>query len=250
MEALQLDLIGLAFILFAGFITAVLHGATGMAGGLVMAAVLSLMIGVKAAIPAMTVALIISHGTRAWLNFKSADIALATRVLLYAAPGIALGSWLFGYLSETAVALIMAGFLIASFPIKRYTNTKNIRANNLVLGLGSGLWGLLAGNVVGPGFVLAPFLQATGMNRHTFVATLACIVLFMNAVKTGVFLTTGLSTQNLVLLGVLIGLATIPGNYVGRAILRRMTDRDHTKLIDLMTVLIIFNFLYIALQAR
>lgn len=239
----------LALVITTGFLTAVLHGATGMAGGTVMTAVLSLIIGVKAAIPAMTVALIISHATRVLLNLSDVDFALALRVLLFSIPGIALGALLFSKLSELAVALIMAGFLVASFPIKRYSKGHSLEVNNKILAGGSAAWGVLAGNVVGPGFVLAPFLLAVVRNRHTFVATLALIVLIMNCVKTGVFGATELLDQSLLLLGLVIGLATIPGNWLGRVILHHMSDRSHSRAIDVMTLIVILNYLYIAFRA-
>ena len=242
MELLNLSPLAISLILLAGFATAVLHGATGMAGGIVMTAILSVFIGVKSAIPAMTVALIISHSSRAILNIQSADFALAARVLLFAVPGIAAGAILFSSLEESLVALVMAVFLIASFPIKRYSKNRETSINNRTLALGSGLWGFLAGNVVGPGFVLAPFLLTTGMNRHTFVATLACIVLVMNVVKSGVFVGTELLNSDLMILGVLIGLATIPGNWAGRAVLHAMSDADHSRAVDLMTWMLILYF--------
>ena len=54
----------LALVLFASFASAILHGAIGMAGGIIMAAILAHVIGIKAAVPVMTCALIISHSSR------------------------------------------------------------------------------------------------------------------------------------------------------------------------------------------
>ena len=63
----------LFLILLAGFLTGILHGATGMAGGIVMAAVLTQLIGIKAAFPVMTVTLIFSHASRVLLYAREAD---------------------------------------------------------------------------------------------------------------------------------------------------------------------------------
>ena len=43
-----------------------------------------------------------------------------------------------------------------------------------------------------------------------------------------------------------IGVMTVPGNWVGRSILKRMQDSDHRKIIDFVTVLMIVNFIYLA----
>ena len=48
------------------------------------------------------------------------------------------------------------------------------------------------------------------------------------------------------LLGILIGIMTVPGNWMGRSILKKMQDSDHRLIIDFLTVLMIVNFLYLA----
>ncbi len=105
---------------------------------------------------------------------------------------------------------------------------------------------MLAGNVIGPGFFLAPFLQGTGMNRLSFVGTMATITLAMNATKLVVFNASQLIETEGLVLGVIIGVATIPGNWLGKRILQRMTDGHHGWIIDAFTVLLIINFVYLA----
>jgi hypothetical protein len=39
---------------------------------------------------------------------------------------------------------------------------------------------------------------------------------------------------------------TIPGNWVGRSILRKMKDSDHRLIIDVLTIMMIVNFTYLA----
>ena len=82
----------------------------------------------------------------------------------------------------------------------------------------------------------------------TFVGTLAVVTLGMNILKTLVFGATGLMNAEIVTLGVGIGLVTIPGNWIGRTILSRVRDRDHRLAIDVMTVLLIANFVYLAVE--
>ena len=85
------------------------------------------------------------------------------------------------------------------------------------------------------------------MNRLTFVGTLATITLVMNLIKVSVFGYTDLLTPELIFLGVIAGLSTIPGNYLGQKVLRRMTDGIHEKIVDGMTIVLVANFFYLAL---
>lgn len=217
-----------------------------MAGGVVMAAILAHPLGVKVAVPVMTVALILSHLSRALMYARDTDWSVAGRVLLFGCPTIVLGAYVFSRISPTAVALVFALFLIASFPVKNWARRHEIKTGPRLLAGASAVWGMLAGNVIGPGFFLAPFLLGTGMNRLTFVGTLATITLTMNVIKTSVFGATDLLNVELFAFGAAIGLITIPGNWLGRVILKRIHDRDHRIAIDVLTVLMILNFVYLA----
>jgi uncharacterized membrane protein YfcA len=242
----ELSHVALFAIAIAAFATGVLHGATGMAGGVVMAAILAHPLGVKAAVPIMTVALILSHLSRAIMYARETDWTIAARVLIFGCPTIVLGAIVFGLISATTVAIVFAAFLASSFPIKSWARRQEIKTGPKLLAGASSVWGMLAGNVIGPGFFLAPFLLGTGMNRMTFVGTLATVTLVMNVVKLSVFGMTDIIGWELFWLGVAIGLITVPGNWAGRSLLKRMRDSDHRAIIDALTVLMIINFIYLA----
>ena len=236
----------LALILFESFASAILHGAIGMAGGVIMAAILAHFIGIKTAVPVMTCALIISHFSRAVMYFRDTDWKIAFRVLLFGCPTIVIGALIFSVISPKTIAIIFAAFLVASLPIKYWARKNQIKTGPKLLAGASVIWGMLAGNVIGPAFFLAPFLLGTGMNRLAFAGTLASITFVMNVLKLSVFGATDLITDELLLLGILIGVMTIPGNWVGRSILKKMQDSDHRLIIDFLTVLMIVNFIYLA----
>ena len=245
---LGLDVATLAAIAVGALLTGVLHGATGMAGGIVMAAILAHLVGIKTAVPVMTIALVFSHLSRAIMYARDTDWTIAGRVLLFGCPTIVVGALIFGWISPAIIAIVFATFLTVSIPIKHWARQHDIRTGPALLSGASAVWGMLAGNVIGPGFFLAPFLLGTGMNRLTFVGTLATVTLAMNVLKSIVFGATNLVNQDVFLLGVAIGLITIPGNWIGRSILRRMKDADHRTAIDVMTVLMIVNFIYLAVD--
>ena len=234
-------------IIVAAFVTGVLHGATGMLGGIVMTALLSQIIGIKQAIPVMTCALVFSHASRVFIYWKNVDRNIASRVLIFGGPTLIFGAYLFSILDPKIIATVFVCFLILSFPMKYYARRHNIKTGPKLLAFASMIWGMLAGNVIGPGFFLAPFLLGTGMNRLAFVGTLAIITLAMNSIKLAVFGSTDLLNTELLALGVIVGLSTIPGNWVGKTILQKLSDDHHRYIVDGFTVLVIFNFIYLAL---
>lgn len=238
----------LLFVGMASLLTAILHGATGMAGGIVMAAILAHVIGIKVAVPVMTVALILSHLSRAIMYAQDTDWEIAKRVLLFGCPTIVIGALIFGRISPTTIAIVFAAFLALSFPVKYWARRHDVKTGPGLLAAASSVWGMLAGNVIGPGFFLAPFLLGTGMNRLAFVGTLATVTLAMNVLKAAVFGATALMDYQMFVLGAAIGLLTIPGNLIGRSVLKRLKDRDHRIAIDVLTAIMIVNFIYLAVE--
>ena len=232
----------------AALLTGALHGTTGMAGGVVMASILAHLLGIKSAVPVMTVALIISHLSRAIIYVRETDWSTAGRVLLFGCLTIIIGAIIFSKISATTVAIVFAAFLTISFPVKYWARQHKIKTGPKLLAAVSSVWGMLAGNVIGPGFFLAPFLLGTGMNRLTFVGTLATVTLVMNILKLSVFGATDLLNRELMLLGVVIGLITIPGNWLGRSVSKKMSDSHHRTIIDVLTVMMIVNFIYLAIK--
>tara|TARA_R110000824_G_scaffold336_1_gene1836 strand:+ start:265010 stop:265762 length:753 start_codon:yes stop_codon:yes gene_type:complete len=236
----------LLIIIAASFIAGLVHGAIGMVGGLLMTAVIAHFIGIKATVPLVTCALIFSHFSRGYMLRKDTDFKIVRHVLLFGLPTVVLGSIVFGYLPPRIIALVFGFVLTASVPIKYWARQYSIKTGPKLLAGASVLWGGLAGNVIGPGFFLAPFLLGTGMNRLTFVGTLATITLVMNLIKVSVFGYTDLLTPELIILGIIAGLSTIPGNYLGQKVLRWMTDGIHETIVDVMTLFLVANFFYLA----
>jgi len=239
----------LLLIVAVAFFAGIVHGAIGMVGGLLMTGVLAHSIGIKISVPVITCALIFSHLSRGYMLRKDIDFWAVRHVLLFGLPTVVLGSVIFGYLSPRIIALVFGSVLTISMPIKYWARSHSIKTGPKLLAGAAVVWGGLAGNVIGPGFFLAPFLLGTGMNRLTFVGTLATITLVMNLIKISVFGFTDLLTPELLILGIIAGISTIPGNFLGQKILRKMTDGIHGKIVDTMTIALVANFFYLAFSA-
>lgn len=78
---------------------------------------------------------------------------------------------------------------------------------------------------------------------------MAMITTVMNFTKIVVFSSTALITPNLLMLGIIVGVLMIPGNWIGKIILNKMNDKKHLQFIDFLTVLVIMNFIYLLYKA-
>lgn len=242
----EFGLVTLAVTLLAALVTSAIHGATGVAGGFLMLAAIAPVIGVKPVVPVMSVALLISHAARALLNVRDFDRAVFLSIAVPAVPCIVTGAIFYGWMSSTAIAILLACVILASIPMRRWAKAREIRASRSTLSTAGVVYGGLSGASIGPGMLLVPFMLGYGLTKEAFVATLAAIALTTNITRVAVFSGTNLLDERYLLLGVLVGLVTIPGNWIGRSILRRMTGEDHSALIELLTVLGALNLFWLA----
>jgi uncharacterized membrane protein YfcA len=166
--------------------------------------------------------------------------------MAFAIPMIAVGALVYGVLPVQAIALILGIVILSSIPIRHWAKSREIKAGKRTLGLVGGTYGFLAGASIGSGMLLAPFMLGYGLTKEAFVATMAAIALTTNLTRIAVFGGTQLLDAHYLLMGVLVGLAMIPGNWIGRTFLRRMAPGTHSRLIDLFAAIGGLNFLYLA----
>ncbi len=239
----------IAVLVLAVIATSAIHGATGVAGGFLMAAAIAPIIGVKAVVPVMSVALLISHGSRALLNLRDFDRGVFLAIALPAVPCIVAGAILYGRLPAAAIGVLLGCIILASIPLRHWARARAIKTSRPALHAAGAVYGGLSGASVGPGMLLVPFMLGYGLTKEAFVATLAVIALTTNITRVSVFGGTDLLDAQFLLLGVLVGLVTIPGNWIGRAILRRLTNAGHSGFIDALTVVGALNFFWLAYRA-
>ncbi len=115
-------------ILIAGLVTSAIHGASGVAGGFLMAVVLAPLIGVRPVLPVLSVALLVSHSARALLNIGDFNRKAFTAVAVSSVPAIVLAALAYGRLSTSAIAVIFAVVILGSIPLRRIAARRNITA--------------------------------------------------------------------------------------------------------------------------
>lgn len=235
----------LAFLLVAAFLTSMIHGATGIAGGFLLAVAATPILGVKAVVPVLSITLLISHGSRAVFNLADFNKQAFVSVIVPAFPFIIAAALIYGKLSSAVIAFLLGTVVLLSIPLQRWTNARQIKTTqNMLYGTGA-VYGAIAGAAIGPGTILAPVLLGLGIGRQAFVATLAAIALTTNITRSIIYGVSDLLTQPYILLGIMAGVATIPGAWIGRSILRKLTDKRHARLLEWLLVLGGINFFWV-----
>ena len=234
---MEFTTIQLLYLVFAALATAVLHSVGGFAGALMLAIAVAPVLGVKATVPIVSVAMIVSHASRAWMFRKAVDWG-AFRILFFCSfPFIIIGVLTYVELSERAVAMFLGCFLLVTLVLRRVLAGFEITVPRAVVGAVAVPYGFLSGMTFGVGMILAPFMLGAGIVGETLLATVAVMGVTLNVTKTVAFGLSPLLTTELALIGLAIGLCTIPGHALGRWIVRRTSIRVHTLVLELFVAL-------------
>lgn len=251
MQALVAEMGWSAIILLmvAAFATSLIHGATGIAGGFLLTVIAAPIIGLQAVVPVLSITLIISHASRVLFNLDQFDKTAFLAVIVPAVPFIVFSALVYGRLSGVAIAFILGAVVIASVPARRWALSRQLVATKATLGWAGVVYGGISGLAVGPGLLLVPILLGYGLSRQSFVATLATIALATNVIRIAVYGATDLLSSPYIILAVAAGIATIPGAWIGRSVLRRLTDHRHEVAVEWLVVLGGLGFFWMGLDA-
>lgn len=247
-EWLPEDLTGLTLTLtaIAAFASALFHSVSGFAGALILSVALAPILGIKAVVPVVSVAMIISNSNRLWLFREHIPWPAYRAIVITALPGIFAGAYLYLHLSTRAIALILGLFLFISIPLRRVLKGREIKVGMGGLSAAGTVYGLVSGTVFGAGILLAPFYLGAGIVGEALVGLGAALGLTLNLVKSVVFGAGELLDYSLLVTGIAVGVFTIPGGLAGRAIVRRTSISIQALLVE---ILIFFGGCYFLYQA-
>ena len=244
----DIDFLFVTLVAAAAFSSAVFHSFSGFAGGLVLAVMLAPLLGVKETVPVVATALIISNVARIWAFRKSVAIKEYLAVFTAALPFIVLSAYVYVSLPVGVVALVLGIFLLASIPLHRTLKKKEVKVGLKGLALAGIPYGIVSGSTFGAAVMLAPFLIGAGLAGETMIGTIAILGFSLNVTKTVVFGMSPLLTSELLTMGILVGLCTMPGAYIGRWLVRNTSVRVHAQFMEIFIACGGVLFLYEAYQ--
>jgi uncharacterized membrane protein YfcA len=238
------------FILITAFLTAMLSGIFGMAGGLVLMGALALVLPVSAAFATHGILQIVANGWRAWLHRRH----VAWRIVgVYAAASIVAGVavWMLALLPSKPVLFLLLGLvpMLVWLPQNWIALDASRPAHAFISGFLVTALNLSAG-VAGP--LLDIFFVRTSLDRHQIVATKAATQVFSHGAKIAVYglplligplTSTRASLPPLWLFALAIPLS-MAGTAVGGMVLDRMSDANFKRWTRWIVTLIGLFYLY------
>jgi uncharacterized protein len=240
------DPLGWALLLGGAVLGSVIGGVAGFGAGLILLPLLVWAVGVRAAAPVLTVAMLIGNLSRIWWSRREVHPGVAFRFLAAAMPATAIGAVFYAGAPGESVRWIMGAFLIASVPLRRLLLTRNVTVRLRHFPVVGALVGTLSGIVVATGPVASPFFLAYGLRRGAYIGTESVCALGMHVARGLAFAGFALITRETVLIGAVLGAVMFVGAWLGRGLLDRMNDRTFLAVLEVFLVLMGLQFLLLS----
>jgi hypothetical protein len=218
-------------------------GVAGFGAGVILMPVMVSVIGVRAAVPVLTVTMLLGNLSRIWWSRRDIDLAVVGRYLVGAVPGTALGVLCFARASSARLNLIIGIFLLAAVPLRHLLTSRRFAVRLAHFPPLGAVIGVLSALVVTTGPVITPFFLAYGLRRGAYIATEAACALAMHAVRGAGFAALALLHREAVLLGLTLGVTMFAGAWCGRRLVDRMSERAFLLAIEGLLVVMGLHFL-------
>lgn len=240
----QLEPTTVVLVALAAFGTALFHSVAGFAGALLLSVCLAPLIGIREVVPVVAFAMIISNINRIFLFREAIDWKAYRAIMITGLPGIIVGAIVYLYLPVKAIAIVMGCFLLISVPLRRVFKKRNYKVGYRGLSAVGIVYGLISGTVFGGGMILGPFFLGAGIVGQSLVGIVAALGLTLNIAKSIVFGAGNLLDSELLSLGFLVGVCTIPGGMLGKWIVKNTDIEVHTVIVEALMVAGGCYFLY------
>ena len=217
---------------------AVVGGIGGFGTGVILAAALTPLIGIKAVVPVLAVAGVIINAGRFWFYRASLDRRMLGILLAASLPFLVLGTWIYSALDARAIGTVLGLVVIATVPARRALLHHKVVLNTAGVAVGAGIFGLASGVATGTGMIQVSVLLGAGLAGPAVLATDALATIALDLCKAVLFQRFDLLSEEAIAVGVVIGLASIPGSAIAAWLVSRIHAHLH---VLFMEALILFG---------
>lgn len=232
------DPIGWAVLVMGALVGSVVGGVAGFGTGIIMLPLVAWVLGLRVAVPVLTVTMAIGNLARIWWSRGEIDRGVVARFAIGAVPATALGTALYVGAPSEWLGRFVGLFLIASVPLRRILAMDFFRMRLAYFPALGAVVGLVSGLVVTTGPLNTPFFLAYGLRRGAYVGTEALCAMVMHLARGAALARYALLTWETFAVGALLGATMFAGSWLGRRALERMSDRVFLAIIEVLLVVL------------
>jgi len=225
-------------------ITSIVSGIMGMAGGMLLLAVMLLRLEPSLAIPLHGIVQLVSNGSRALFLRRHVRWPAVWRFAWPLLPGGALGIWLLGYVPPSGSRIAIGAFVLVSTWLKSFFVIGTGESATRALPVGGALVGFFSTLVGATGPLLGPFVLALELGSQGTIATLAACQIFQHASKVALFGLRGFNISGYLAPSVLLCACSILGSAIGTRLLDQIPEKHFKISVRLVLTALALQQLY------
>ena len=215
-------------LLLCSFTAALISGAVGFGGSLLLLPVVTLCIGSELAVPVLTVSQLIGNLARMFSGLRQIDWRSVGLFSVTALPLAALGAFGFSLFPKDIVSRCI-GIALILLVIAKLLCRKELPRSKATLMIGGGVTGALSGLCGSGGPIGAAVFLSLELSPVAYIASEAATACAMHILKTVIYSKlTGLNPTAL-LTGLATGACMIVGTYTARHFIKNMEKNKFQK---------------------
>lgn len=206
-----------------------------IAGGgtpLLLIPLIGSLLGAAAVPPVLTIGMLLGHPQRVFLYWRHINWRIFWWYLPGAIVGASLGGFAFSKIQIAWLPILLALLLISSAVGSLVDEKKpwlKVRASYF---LPAGfIFAFLSGTIGSAGPLLNPLYFNYGLKKEEMIATKSITLLVVHIVKTISYIAFGMLNWDYLGYGLLIGLAALPGNLIGKIVLKDVSEKHFRRLV-------------------
>jgi uncharacterized membrane protein YfcA len=223
-------------ISFSGFIASMISAIVGFGGAILLLPILTYSMGIKLAVPLLTVAQIFSNGSRVYFGRKELKWEPIIKFLIGAIPFVIIGSILFSYLNGNIIKKIVGIFLVVIVILKRIVKTK-LEIDNSKIFLGGIITGIISGIAGSSGPLSALLFNSLKLTVGAYIASEAFTALIMHIIKIILYKKYLEIRMEIMIYGIIIGIVMILGSYVGKKLVEKISRKYFQIIIEICLII-------------
>lgn len=215
----------------AAYLLAALSAVTGFGGGVLLLPVFTGLFGLRVAVPVLTLAQLVSNGSRVAFNRHHLDRVVIRNFALGVVPTALVFGLLFAKAPAEPLQRLLGAFLVAMVAWRHVRTSPAVPSSRSFVTIGalSGAGSALLGSV-GP--LTAPFFLAYGLVKDAYIGTEAAGAVILHATKIAAYGAGDLLTPRVLTLGVVLAPATMLGAWTGKHLVRRISETTFRWLVE------------------
>ncbi|MEG1775883.1 MAG: sulfite exporter TauE/SafE family protein [Clostridia bacterium] len=224
-------------LLLTSFIAALVSGAAGFGGSLLILPIVTSLLGAEVAVPVLTLAQLIGNVSRMATGFKQIEWKSVGLFCATALPLAALGAFGFSILPKDIVTRCIGAALIALvfFKMKNIFTGKH---SGKTLLIGGAITGAVSGLAGSGGPIGAAVFLSLGLPPVAYIASEAATATAMHILKTIIYSKlTSLTTETLII-GFVMGIAMVFGTLVSNRLIKKMDKNKFQKYVAALLVVV------------